>query len=239
VSKFRVGDEVFGWCDGAFAEYAAVPETTLALKPVTLALEDAAAIPTAGFTALQALRDAGHVRSGDRVLVIGASGGVGSFAVQLAATFGARITGVCSTRNKGLVRRLGAEDVIDYTTEDFTERRLAFDLIVDLVGNRSLRECRRALTPNGTLVLVGGPGTRWLGGTGRFLAAAIASPFVSHTLRPLIHSPRQEDLEQLKALIEAGLLKPVITARYALADVPMVIDRTRERNKQGKVVVMT
>jgi NADPH:quinone reductase-like Zn-dependent oxidoreductase len=182
ASQLQPGDEVFGWCDGSFAEYASVPEGQLARKPANLTFEQAAAVPISGFAALQALRDTGQVQSGQQVVIIGASGGVGSFAVQLAKAFGAEVTGVCSTKSLDLVRSLGADQVIDYTQQDFTQTGQHYDLILEMAGNRSLADLRRALTPKGTLVLVGGSGGRWFMGTGRTLQAVLVSPFVGQRL---------------------------------------------------------
>jgi NADPH:quinone reductase-like Zn-dependent oxidoreductase len=178
VTRLQPGDDVFGWCDGSFAEYASVPQSQLALKPANLTFEQAAAVPISGFAALQALRDSGQVQPGQTVVIIGASGGVGSFAVQLAKAFGAEVTGVCSTKSADMVRSIGADHVIDYTQEDFTRTGQRYDLILEMAGNRSLADLRRALTPKGTLVLVGGSGGRWFMGTGRTLRAVLVSPFV-------------------------------------------------------------
>ena len=238
VTRFRAGDEVFGWCDGALAEFVSVPEDALAPRPVNLTLEQAAAIPISAFTALQALRDIGQIQAGQRVLIIGASGGVGTFAVQLAKAFGADVTGVCSTSNVDLVRSIGADRVIDYTREDFTHSGRRYDLIIDMVGNRSLSDCRRALTPSGTLVLVGGSGGRWLKGTDRFIEALVLSPFVRQRLRPLIHTDSQEDLATLKDLVEAGEVTPVISAQYPLSEVPAAIRHFVAGHAVGKVVVI-
>ncbi|MGD8867906.1 MAG: NAD(P)-dependent alcohol dehydrogenase, partial [Gemmatimonadales bacterium] len=206
VTQFKPGDEVFGWCNGAFAEYVSVAEDALALKPTNITFEQAAAVPVSAFTALQGLRDEGRLRPGHKVLIVGASGGVGTFAVQLAKAFGADVTGVCSTSNADMVRSIGADHIIDYTREDFTQSGQGYDLILDIVGNRSLSDCRRALIPKGSLVLVGTTGgltsdatrlrstDRWLMGTGRWIKALALSPFVSQRLRPLIHTDSKEDL---------------------------------------------
>jgi NADPH:quinone reductase-like Zn-dependent oxidoreductase len=166
VTQLQSGDEVFGWCTGSFAEYAAVPEGQLARKPTNLTFEQAAAVPISGFAALQALRDTGGVQPGQTVVIIGASGGVGSFAVQIAKAFGAEVTGVCSTKSVDMVRSIGADHVVDYTQQDFTRTGERYDLILEMAGNRSLTDLRRALAPKGTLVLVGGSGGRWFMGTG-------------------------------------------------------------------------
>jgi NADPH:quinone reductase-like Zn-dependent oxidoreductase len=237
VTQLQPGDEVFGWCDGSFAEYASVPEGQLVLKPANLTLEQAAAVPISGFAALQALRDTGGVQPGQRVVVIGASGGVGSFAVQLAKAFGAEVTGVCSTKSLDLVRSIGADHVIDYTQEDFTRTGQRYDLILEMAGNRSLTDLRRALTPKGTLVLVGGSGGRWFMGTGRTLRAVVTSPFVGQRLRSFLSKPRGADLVVLKELIEAGKLTPVIDRTFPLNAAPEAIRYVGERSTQGKTVI--
>jgi NADPH:quinone reductase-like Zn-dependent oxidoreductase len=239
VTQFQPGDEVFGWCDGAFAEYVSVSEDALALKPANLTLEQAAAVPISAFTALQALRDKGQIQPGQKVLIIGASGGVGTFAVQLAKAFGAEVTGVCSTRNVDMVRSIGADHVIDYTQEDFTQSGQRYDLILDMVGNRSLSDCRRALNPRGTLVIVGW-GTRGgprIMGMDRTVRALVLSPFVRQRLRALFHTNSKEDLATLKEFIEAGKVTPVISARYPLSEVPEAIRHFEAGHARGKVVI--
>jgi NADPH:quinone reductase-like Zn-dependent oxidoreductase len=236
VTRFQPGDEVFGTCDGAFAEYAAARPDMLVLKPANLTFEQAAGVPTSAFTALQALRT-GRIRSGQKVLIVGASGGVGLFAVQIAKSFGAEVTGVASTPKLDAVRSLGTDHVIDYTREDFTRGGPRYDLILDLGGNRSLSRLRRALTPHGTLVLVGGEGgDRWIG-IGRSLQALVMSPFVGHNLRPLSSKPNQADLQSLKELIEAGKVTPVIDKQYSLSEVPKAIWYLHERRARGKLVI--
>jgi NADPH:quinone reductase-like Zn-dependent oxidoreductase len=237
VEEFEPGEEVFGWCEGAFAEYASVPEKALAPKPANLTPEQAAVVPICGFTALQALRDKGEVQPGQSVLIVGASGGVGSFAVQIAKAFGAEVSGVCSGRNAELVRSLGADHVIDYTREDFARDGQRYELIVDLVGDRSLKDLRGALTRKGTLVMVGGTGGRWLKGTDRWLWGSLLSPFLGQRLRPLVHSDRKEDLLTLKALIEEGKLEPQVTARYPLSEASQAIAHYEAGHAQGKVVI--
>ena len=237
VTQLQPGAAVFGWCDGAFAEYASVPQDQLVGKPANLTFEQAAAVPISGFAALQALRDTGGVQPGQRVVVIGASGGVGSFAVQLAKAFGAEVTGVCSTKSLEMVRALGADQVIDYTQEDFTRTGQRYDLILEMAGNRSLADLRRALTPKGTLVLVGGSGGRWLMGTGRTLRAVLVSPFVGQRLRSFLSKPRGADLVVLKELIEAGKLTPVIDRTFPLREAPAAIGYVGERSTQGKTVI--
>jgi NADPH:quinone reductase-like Zn-dependent oxidoreductase len=239
VTRFQPGDAVFGWCDGAFAEYAVAPEDQLAAKPANLSFEQAAVVPISGFAALQGLRDEGQIQEGQTVLVIGAAGGVGSFAVQLAKAFGAKVTGVASTAQVELVGTIGADDVIDYTRQDVTDGTRQWDLILDCAGRRTLSQLRRALTPTGTLVIVGGEGGgRWLGGFDRNLRAVALSRFTSQRLRMLSSTPRQEDLEVLRELIEAGKVTPVIGRSYPLAEVPEAIRQMVEgRGGGGKVVI--
>jgi NADPH:quinone reductase-like Zn-dependent oxidoreductase len=237
VTRLQAGDDVFGWCDGSFAEYASVPQSQLAPKPPNLSFEQAAAVPISGFAALQALRDTGGVQPGQKVVIIGASGGVGSFAVQLAKAFGAQVTGVCGTKSLDLVRSLGADHVVDYTQEDFTRTGRRYDLILEMAGNRSLADLRRALTPKGTLVLVGGSGGRWLMGTGRTLRAVVLSPFVGQRLRSFLSKPRGADLVVLQELLEAGKLTPVIDRTFPLRETPEAIGYVGERSTQGKIVI--
>jgi NADPH:quinone reductase-like Zn-dependent oxidoreductase len=241
VTRFQLGDEVFGWTDGgSYAEYTCAPEDHLAPKPAALTFEQAAAVPISAFAALQALRDEGQVQPGQRVLVIGAAGGVGSFAVQLAKAFGADVTGVASTAQVDLVRSLGANDVVDYTREDPTDGRRHWDLILDTAGHRSLSQLRRALTPRGTLVIVGSEVRgRWLGGFDRNLRAVALSRLVGQRLRMLGSKPRQEDLQTLRELIEAGKLTPVIDRTYPLREVPQAIRYLVEGHGGGGKVVIT
>jgi NADPH:quinone reductase-like Zn-dependent oxidoreductase len=238
VSRFRPGDEVFGTCRGAFAEYACGRADRLAPKPANLGFEQAAAVPVSGSTALRGLRDAGRVQAGQEALIIGASGGVGTFAVQLATMFGARVTGVCSTTKVELVRSIGAERVIDYTREEFADGPQRYDLILDTAGRRSLSHLRRALTPRGTLAIVGGEGGgRWTGGFGRQLRAALLSPFVGQRLRPVSSVERQGDLLVLKDAIEAGKVTPVITTTYPLDEAAKALRDADEGHGRGKVVI--
>jgi NADPH:quinone reductase-like Zn-dependent oxidoreductase len=241
VRRFQPGDEVFGWCGGlggAFAEYAAASEDALAPKPANLTFEQAAAVPMAGLVALQALRDHGNVRAGQRVLINGASGGIGTFAVQIAKALGAEVTGVCSTRNVEMVRSIGADRVIDYTREDFTHKDQRYDFILDNVANHSLSDLRRALTPTGTLVPNGGGfDNRWFANVGRVVGAHVLNRFVSHRLRPFLVSPNLEDLLVLKELIEAGKVTPVIDRTYSLSEVPDAIGYVGEGHARGKVVI--
>jgi NADPH:quinone reductase-like Zn-dependent oxidoreductase len=220
---------------GAFAEYASVSDDALAPKPANLPFEQAAAVPMAGLVALQALRD---VRAGQKVLVNGASGGIGTFAVQIAKSLGAEVTGVCSTSNVDLVRSIGADHVIDYTKEDFTQTGERCDFILDNVGNHSLSDLRRALTPQGTLVPnSGGFENRWFASAGRVISASVSSPFVSQTLRTFVMSPKQDHLVILKAFIEAGKVTPVIDRTYALSETPQAIDHVGGGHARGKVVI--
>jgi NADPH:quinone reductase-like Zn-dependent oxidoreductase len=236
VTRFQAGDEVFGTCAGSFAEHATAGQDMLALKPANLTFEQAAAVPTSAFTALQALRT-GRIQPGQKVLIVGASGGVGMFAVQIAKSFGAVVTGVCSTSKTEMVRSIGADHVLDYTKEDFTRSRQRYDLILDMGGNRSLSQLRRALTPRGTLVLVGGEGgDRWIG-IGRSLQAVVVSPFVSHNLRPVSSKPNPADLEILKQLIEHGKVTAVIDRTYPLSEVPKAIRYLHEGRARGKLVI--
>lgn len=237
VGGLRVGDAVFGWGEGALAEYAVVPETSLAQKPPSLSFDEAASVPTSAVTALQAVRDKGGVQPGQRVLIVGASGGVGTFAVQIAKALGARVTGVCGTDSVELVRSLGADDVIDYTRRDFTADLARYDVIVYLAGNRGLREVRRALMPRGTVVLVGGAGGRLLGGVARWLRGMVLSPFVSQRMVPLVHARNSEDLAFLKGLLESGAVTPVVSARYDLTRVTDAIAHFGEGHGRGKVVI--
>jgi NADPH:quinone reductase-like Zn-dependent oxidoreductase len=239
VTRFHPGDEVFAHVqEGGFAEYAAVPEEALGLKPANLTFEQAAAVPLAGLTALEGLRDQGRVRPGQKVLIIGAAGGVGTFAVQLAKHFGADVTGVCSTRNLDLVRSIGADHVIDYTREDLTQGGQRYDLIFQLAGTRSPSDLRRALTPKGTLLLSSGESDgRWVGPMDRILKALVLAPFVSQRLSSFLAKSTTEDLQVLKELIEAGKVSPVIDRTYPQSEVPEAIRYLEEGHARGKVVV--
>jgi len=238
VTQFRLGDEVFGTCDGSFAEYATARMDKVAPKPANLTFEQAATVPTSGFTALQGLRDVGKIQPGQKVLIIGAAGGVGSFAVQMAKAYGAHVTGVCSTTKVDLVRSIGADDVIDYTRDDFAETGQRYDLILDTAGARSVSHLRRALAPRGTLVIVGAEGGgRWFGGTDRQLRALMLSPFVSQKLRTFISKENGEDLVALKELIEAGKVTPVIDKTYPLSEAPEAIRYLEDGHARGKVVI--
>lgn len=238
VTQFQPGDAVFGACKGAFAEYVCVAECALVLKPASVTFEQAAAVPVAGLTALQGLRDKGRVQPGQRVLINGASGGVGTFAVQIARVFGAEVTGVCSTRNADMVRAIGANQVIDYTHEDFTRSGRRYDLILDCVGNHSLSATRRALTREGTLVLVGGPNKgRWLGPLTGMLKAVVWSRFVSQKLVPFMAHWSKDDLIVLRGFLEAGKVTPVSDRSYPLSDIPEAIRYLQAGHARGKVVI--
>ena len=238
VTQLRPGDEVFGWCQGAFAEYARAAEKNLLQKPANLTFEQAAAVGDSAFTALAAVRDQAKVQAGQRVLINGASGGVGTFAVQIAKAYGAHVTGVCSTRNVDLVRSIGADQVMDYTKEDFTRPGQRYDVMLDLIGSRSLSDCRRALTPRGTYVLVGVRDLgRWFG-LARQIKALLLSPFVSQRMRVFIASHTREDLAVLKELVEADKLAPVIEQRYELSEVPEALRRQGQGHTRGKIVIV-
>ena len=238
VTRFQSGDDVFGTCDGSFAEFATAREDTLALKPANLTFEQAAAVPTSACTALQALK-AGQIESAGQVLIIGASGGVGMFAVQIAKSFGAEVTGVCSPSKVDMVRSLGADAVLDYTKEELGQDGRRYDLILDMGGNRSLSELRRVLTARGTAVLVGGEGGgRLVGGAmGRSLRAVALSPFVSHNLRMIVATAKAADLQFLTELIEAGKVAPVIDKTYPLSQVPEAIRHLHAGRARGKIVI--
>jgi NADPH:quinone reductase-like Zn-dependent oxidoreductase len=238
VTRFRPGDEVFGWCVGAYAEYASVSEDALALKPANLTFAQAASVPMAGLVALQALRDHGNVQAGQSVLINGASGGIGTFAVQIAKSLGAQVTGVCSTGNADMVRSIGADLVIDYTQKDFTQGGQRYDFILDNVANHPLSDLRGALTPTGTLVPNGGGfDNRWFASGGRVIRAHVIDRFVSNTLRPFLVSFNLEDLAALKELIEAGKLTPVMDRTYPLAETPQAISQVGEGHAHGKVAI--
>ena len=237
VTQLRPGDLVFGWCKGAFAEYVSTPEHALALKPANLNFEQAAAIGVSAFTALQALRDHGKVQPGQKVLITGASGGVGTFAVQIAKSFGADVTGVCSTRNVDMVRSIGADRVIDYTEEDFTQGRRRYDLILDNVGNGSLSNTRRALTPTGTLLANGAPVGGWIGGLDHVIKVFASSLFVRRQGRPFVSMPNKEDLATLKDLAEARKVTPVIDNTYPLGEASKAMRRVGNRHPHGTTVL--
>ena len=237
VTEFQTGQEVFGTCRGSFAEYAVARPDRLLSKPDNVSFEQAAAVPISGYAALQAVRQHGGVRPGQRVLIIGAGGGVGTLAVQIAKAEGAEVTGVCSASKTELVRSVGADHVIDYTREDFADGRNRYDVILDIAGNRSLSELRRALTPRGTLVIVGAEDAgNWLG-VRRQLRAAALSPFVRQKLGFFISKERRQDLEELRALLEAGTIRPVVDRTFPLEEVPAAIRYLRDGHARGKVVI--
>jgi NADPH:quinone reductase-like Zn-dependent oxidoreductase len=238
VTTMQAGDEVFGIAEGSFAQYAPAAADKLAPKPRNLSFEQAAAVPVSALAALQAVRDHGRVQPGQNVLIIGASGGVGSFAVQIAKAFGAEVTGVCSTSKVDLVRSLGADHVIDYTHDDIGDSGRRYDVILDTGGNRPLSQLRRALEPRGTLVIVGGEtGGRWLGGSDRGLRALILSPFLGQKLGTFIASENNADLIVLKQLIESGQVTPAIERSYPLSEVPAAIRHMQDGHARGKVVI--
>jgi NADPH:quinone reductase-like Zn-dependent oxidoreductase len=237
VKNFEPGDEVFGASNGSCAEYASTGEDKLARKPAGLTFEEAAALPTSALAALHGLRDAGQVQPGQTVLINGASGGVGTFAVQIAKSLGAEVTGVCSTRNVDLVRSLGADYVIDYTQEDFTQGAGYYDVIFDCVENRSLSDCRRALTPTGTLILNSGTGARGIAMLVRLVKPLLLSPFVRHHLRRYLSVVHHADLLVLKQLVESGQLRPVIDQTYRLHETRAALAYIEGGHARGKVVV--
>jgi NADPH:quinone reductase-like Zn-dependent oxidoreductase len=238
VTRFRPGDEVFGWCLGAYAEYASVSEDALALKPANLTFEQAASVPMAGLVALQALRDQGNVQAGQSVLINGAAEGIGTFAVKIAKSLGADVTGVCSTGNVDMVRSIGADQVIDYTHKDFTQSAQRYDFILDNVANHSLSDLRGALTPTGTLVPNGGGfDNRWFASGGRVIRGHALNRFVSQKLRPFLVSFNLEDLVVLKEMIEAGKLTPVIDRTYQLTETPQAIAHVGKGHASGKVAI--
>jgi NADPH:quinone reductase-like Zn-dependent oxidoreductase len=241
VTEFRPGDRVYAMLShGSFAEYVCVPESELARMPKNLSFEQAGAVPMAAHTALLAVRDQGRVEPGQKVLVNGASGGVGTFAVQLARAFGAHVTGVCSTRNVELVRSLGADEVIDYTTTDFTSTGQRYDVVLDIAGSRSMRACRRVMTPKGTFVIVGGPAGRWVQPAGHAAGALATGPFVSQrvVLTEVVGRPEtKQNLQTLAAFIEEGKVTPVIDRSYPFEELPAAMNHSEAGHAAGKVVV--
>ncbi len=239
VTKFKPGDEVFGGRTGAFGEYVAVrADRALVLKPANVTFEQAAAVPVAAITALQALRDKGHIQAGQKVLINGASGGVGTFAVQIAKSFGADVTGVCSTKNLDMVRKIGADHVIDYMKEDFTQGDQHYDLIVDTVGTHSLLDYKRVLTPQGNLVMVGGQVDNWLIGIlGSVIYAKILSPFISQKFGMMLAELNPEDLTILGDLMQTGKVTPVIDRTYKLSEVPEALRYLEQGHARGKVII--
>ena len=239
VTQFKPGDEVFGWCRGAFAEYACASQSTLVMKPENVSFEQAASVPVAGLTALQGLRDKGKIQPGQKVLINGAAGGVGTFAVQIAKAFGAEVTGVCSTRNVELVRSIGADHVIDYSREDFTKSGQHYDVIFDLVANHSFRARRRVLKPQGIYV---GAGILGLGGSmvrlvGHQITELVLSRFVSQKFVTFMAKINQADLAILGELMEAGKVTPVIDRCYSLSEAPEAIRYLEQGHARGKVVI--
>jgi NADPH:quinone reductase-like Zn-dependent oxidoreductase len=238
VTRFHQGDDVFGTCQGAFAEYASAPEDLLAPKPANLTYEQAAVVPITATTALQAVRDKGAVGRGQKVLIIGAAGGVGSFAVQIARALGAQVTGVCSTSQLDLVRSMGAEDVIDYTQEDFVQTGRRWDVIVETAGARPISELRRALAPRGILVIVGGEGGgRWVGKGGRLVQAPLLSPFIGQKLRSVAVKHNSADLITLKSLIEEGKVAPIVGQTFELSEVPEAFRYLEKGHARGKIAI--
>jgi NADPH:quinone reductase-like Zn-dependent oxidoreductase len=241
VTQFKPGDEVFGGRDGAFAEYVCPrADRAVTLKPANITFEQAASVNIAGITALQALRDKGKVQPGQKVLINGASGGVGTFAVQIAKLFGADVTGVCSTRNADMIRSLGADHVIAYTKEDFAKGDQRYDVLLDNVPNHSLSECRRILTPNGKYVMIGGGGpndNRWIGPFGRVIQTLVVAPFVSQKMGMMMAELKQSDLAILGDMMQSGKVKPVIDRTYKLSEVPAAIAYLEEGHARGKVII--
>ena len=230
VTRFHVGDAVFGEGAGAFAEYACVPERWLARKPTNLTFEQAAAVPMAANTALQGLRDGGRIQAGQKVLIHGASGGVGTFAVQIAKSFGAEVTGVCSTKNVEMVKKIGADHVVDYTRDDFTRGETRYDLMLDTIGDRSLRACRRVLAQKAVYVFIGGR-------MSHLASTMLARPFVSQDVKAVVAKRSSADLEFLAGLIEAGKVAPVIDRTYPLSEVPAAIRYLEGGHARGKIVI--
>ncbi len=241
VTRFKPGDEVFGGRSGALAQYVvAKQDGAVALRPANVSVEQAGAVAIAATTALQGLRDAGRLKAGDKVLINGASGGVGTFAVQIAKSMGAEVTAVCSTRNVGLVRALGADHVVDYTRDDYTSGDVRYDAILDNVGNRSLAENRRVLEPDGRYVLIGGGGPeagKWIGPLVKPLQALVTAPFVSQRMGMFLATLTREDMQQLAELMHSGVVTPVIDRRYALDEAAAAIRYLEQGRARGKVVV--
>ena len=238
ITQFKTGDGVFGSCKGAFAEYACASESKLAIKPDNVTFEQAASVPIAAFTALQGLRDKGKLQPGQKVLINGAAGGVGTFAVQIAKSFGAEVTGVCSTRNVEMVRSIGADQAVDYTQEDFTKSARRYDVILDCVGNHSFSECRRVLNPRGIYVGAGGTTDNWMiGPLTSAIKALVLSWFVSQKQVMVLAKPSNEDLAIMGKLMESGKVTPVIDRSYSLSEVPEAIRYLEAGHARGKVVI--
>ncbi len=238
VTQFKPGDAVFGSCRGAFAEYVCTSEPKLAMKPDNVTFEQAASVPVAALTALQGLRDKGHIQPGQKVLINGAAGGVGTFAVQIAKSFDAEVTGVCSTRNVEMVRSIGADRVIDYTQNDFTKSGQHYELIFDTYVNHSLSACRRVLSPKGIYIMVGGPAHRWMIGIlAPVIKALVLSPFVSQKFVVFITRSSKEDLITMHDLMKTAKVTPVIDKRFSLSEIPEAIRYLDQRHARGKVVI--
>ena len=237
VTRFHVGDQVYGTCRGAFAEYARASQDKLASKPNSLTFEQAAVVPYAGFAAWQAVHDRGRVEAGQQVLVVGGSGAVGSFAVQLAKASGAEVTAVCSARNVEMVRSLGADHVLDYTREDFADGRVRYDRIIDVFGRNSVSRLRRALTSRGRLVIVGGEGDRWIGGIQRQLWATLLSPFVRQTLGTFIVKEHARYLLQLNPLLDAGQVTPILDRTYPLTETADAVRHLESARNTGRIAI--
>jgi NADPH:quinone reductase-like Zn-dependent oxidoreductase len=238
VAQFKPGDEVFGSCRGAFAEYVSTSETNLALKPENVTFAQAASVPVAAFTALQGLRDKGHIQAAQKILINGAAGGVGTFAVQIAQSYGADVTGVCSTKNVDMVRSIGADHVIDYTQVDFTKSGRHYDLLFDLVGNHSLFACRRVLSRRGILIMAGGSAGRWMIGTlARSIQALVLTWSGNQKLLGILAKSSKADLVIMHDLMKTGRVTPVIDRTYSLSEVPQAIRYLEEGHARGKVVI--
>jgi NADPH:quinone reductase-like Zn-dependent oxidoreductase len=238
VSQFKLGDEVFGSCKGAFAEYVCASESELVMKPANVTFEQTASVPVAAYTALQGLRDKGHIQAGEKVLVNGAAGGVGTFAVQIAKSFGAEVTGVCSTRNLDMVRSIGADRVIDYTQEDFTKSAQRYDLFFDAVGNHSLSASRRVLSPKGIYVGAGGTTDNWtIRPLLRAISSLVLSLFGNQKLLMVLAKPNKQDLTWMREHMESRKITPVIDRRYNLNEVPEAIRYLETGHARGKVII--
>ncbi|MFC4783594.1 NAD(P)-dependent alcohol dehydrogenase [Nocardioides sp. MAHUQ-72] len=238
VTRFRPGDEVYGAAKGAYAEYVAAPEAKVATKPDGLTFEEAAVLPYSAFAALQAVRDHAHVGARDHVLVVGATGAVGSIAVQVAKASGAEVTGVCGTRSLDLARSLGADRVVDHTREDFTDGRVRYDVIIDVFGRTPIRRLRHALAPRGRLVIVGGEGDRWIGGMQRQLSAALLSPFVHQRLGFFVAKEDAATLAAVNDLVAAGKVRPVLDRSYPLAEADDAVRRLQDGTGSGRVALV-
>jgi NADPH:quinone reductase-like Zn-dependent oxidoreductase len=240
VAQFKAGDEVFGTCRGSLSEYACTAESSVVVKPDSVTFEQAASAPVAALTALQGLRNHGHIQPGQKVLINGAAGGVGTFAVQIAKWLGAEVTGVCSTRNVEMVRSIGADQVIDYTRQDFTKSGQVYDVILDNIGNHPFSECRRILKPNGTFVVIGGPSGAWMiGAMLRLLARLVLSRFAGQKFAFFVARSNKEDLTRIGELIRSGKITPIIDRRYPLAEASEAIRYLETGHARGKVVITT